>query len=88
MPLLWAGFTVAVFVGYAGLPWGRGSGGGSYYEQWGRLLAGEVPSPSFGDLLARGAMLAVMSAIFGWMLHTVAVVAVGLLTDGPSFRGP
>jgi hypothetical protein len=87
MPRLWGGFAVASFIVYAALPWGRNLGGGSYYQQWHRFLDGDVPSASFGDLLFRGGMLAVIAAIFGWVLHAVFIVAVGLLTGGPSFRG-
>lgn len=63
-----------------------GLGGGSCNEQSGLFLAGEVPSPSFGDPLFRGVMLPVMVAIFGWVLHAVVIVGLGLLTGGPSFR--
>lgn len=81
---LWIGFAVSIFVLLGGVPW-KGPAYGSYFD---RLTGAALSDSPPADLAGQAVGYAFAAAAFAWPVHAAVIVALALLTGGPSFVHP
>jgi hypothetical protein len=82
---LWAGFSVALFIGFGAIVW-PGPVESSYF---GRLAGrSSVGGLTAAELAGQGVLFAGLAILFGWVAHAAVVVGMAALAGGRSFLGP
>jgi hypothetical protein len=84
IPLLWAGFAVSIYIAICSVR-SQSSSRGSYFD---RVMGQSVVSAPAAELVGQGIAYATWAVLLGWPAHAAVVMALGVLTGGPSFVHP